>query len=560
MLGTVPLAAEGLLFCAESASSAKRAAALYDAVRAAPVSVPAKQAATRGAILARGAAGVPLLMELFMSDDVAQFSLALRVGLELGDSKLDRALAAELGKFAPEKQMGVIALLAERGRPESVPALLGVAKAGKGEARVAAVRAVTRLGHASAVPVLAELACSDEDSVAKAAMAALAGFSGRDANAAIADLIKKTDPNLRRIGVELVGRRRIEQAMPELLRLAEDADAQVGAASLKALGDMAGRKELPALIGLVQKTASPQAADALASVCVRLSVCAPGNLVVRKAVYGVLPDGPLKEVTAQVAEYVKSGTLTIEASNATFGDTAPGQRKQLRVDYVANGVAKSATADETGAVQLSLGVALPPPDVIAPLMSAYGQAQGAAKLALLRVLCAVGGPEALGAVRAAVGDVGAEMKETAQRALCDWQTADAVPDLEKLVQAPPNPKMKVLALRGYVRLVGGQETIAAEAKAAALKRAFGWAERDEERRLVLASLGAAPAPDALALALDSLGNAALKDDACAAAVAVAQGLAKTQPEAAKAALKKVLEISGNEALLKRARECLGQIK
>jgi len=524
------------------------------------VPAQAKQAATRGAILSRGAAGVPLLMELVKSEDIAQFSLALRVGLELKEDKVDRALAAELGKLSPEKQSGVIALLAERGRPDSVAALLDVAKSGKGEPRVAAVRAVTRLGHASAVPVLAELAVAGDDEVSKAALAALAGFSGRDANDAIVGLIKKSDPKLRRMGVELIGRRRIEKALPDLLRMAEDADAQISASSLKVLGDMAGAKELPALIGVLQKTASPQASDALASVCVRLSVCAPGNLVIRKAVYGVLPDGPSKEFTAQVAEYVKSGSLTIDASNVAFGDTAPGQHKKLRVDYVANGIAKSATADEGGVVQLSLGVALPPPDVIGPLMAAYGSAQGAAKLALLRVLCAVGGPEALGAVRAAAGDAGAEVKETAQRALCDWQTADAVPDLEKLVQAPPNPKMKVLALRGYVRLVGGQETVAAEAKAAALKRAFGWAERDEERRLVLASLGAAPAPDALALALDSLGNAALKDDACAAAVAVAEGLAKAQPEAAKGALKKVLEISGNEALLKRARECLGQIK
>ncbi len=558
-LGKVPAAAEGLLRCAEAAPSAKRSIALYDALRAAAVPSQAKLAATRGAILARGQDGLPLLLEQLRSADAGLFGMALRVGLELPGKKVTQALAAELGRIPAERQGRLIAVLADRGDAAAAPALLALARSGAAEARVPAIGALTRLGDAAAVPVLAELAGSEDAEVAKAALSALAGFSGPEVNAAIVALAKKPDAKLRLMGVNLIGRRRIVAALPDVLRLAADADPQVSGAALKVLGEMAGTKEIPALLGILKKTASPEAADALTAICVRQSVYAPGSLVIRKAVYGVLPAGPSQDVTAKVSELVKSGQAVIDISNATFGDTAPGQPKQFRVDYTVNGTAKSAAVNEGASLRLEQGAGVTPPAVVEPLRAAYAEAQGASKLALLRLLCAVGGSQALSVVRAAAGDADAAVKETAQRALCDWQTAEAIPDLGKMVQAPPNPKLKILALRGYIRLATLQES-PAEAKAAALQQAFAWAERDEERRLVLAALGGVPAPGALALAATCIDSASLKEDACLAAVAIAESLVKTHPEQVASSMQKVVEVSGNEDLLKRARESLGQVK
>ena len=560
-LGRVPPAAEGLLRCAEAAPAPEQAVALYDALRAAPVPPHMKVAAVRGAILARGAAGVPLLLELLRSDDAVLFGVALRVGLELPGAEVARALAAELGKLPAVKQGRLVAVLAERGDAAAVPALLDLARSGAPEVRVATIRAFARVGNAAAVPVLAELASSADAEVAKAALAALAGFSGPEVNATIVALTDRPDVKSRLMGVELIGRRRIAGAVPELLRLAGDADPQVSGASLKALGELAGAKDISALLGILRKTAATEAAaDALSAVCIRQSVCAPGAIAIRKAVYGVLPDGPAKDVTAQVAEIVKSGQAIIEVSNSTFGDAAPGQVKRFQVDYAVNGVVRSATANENASLRLNLEAgAEASPAVAEPLLAAYAQAQRAPKLALLHILCSVGGSKALGVVRAATGDDDAELKEAALRALCDWPAAEALPDLEKWVQAPPSPKFKILALRGYVRLVSSQE-MAVGKKAAALKQAFGWAGRDEERRLVLASLGSAPSPETLAFAESCLDNAGLKDEACQAAVAIAENLLISDPGQAAGALKKVVKVCGNAAVLKRARKCLGQLR
>ena len=560
-LAKVPAAAEGLLRCAEAAAAPAQAIALYDVLRTAPVPPLVKVAATRGAILARGTAGVPLLLEQLRSDDAVLFSLALRVGIELPGTEVTQALSAEAGKLPADKQGRLIALLAERGDASAIPTLLDRARSGTPDVRVAAIRALARLGHASAVPVLAELAGSDDAEVAKAALAALAGFSGPDVNATIIALLNKPDVKLRLMGVDLIGRRRITEAVPELMRLAGDPDPQLCGPSLKVLGDLAGVKDLPALLGILQKTAlTEEAADALSAVCSRQATFAPGSLVIRKAVYGALPDGPAKDVSAKVSEIVKSGQSIIDVSNTTFGDAAPGKVKKFQVDYVVNGVMRRATANENASVRLDLGTqATVSPEIVEPLLAAYAQAQGAPKRALLRILCSAGGDQALAVVRAATGDADAELKEAALRALCDWPSPEALPDLEKLVQAAPTPKLKILALRGYIRLVEVQ-TAPAAAKAAALKQAFGWAARDEERRLALASLGAAPCPEALAFAAESLGNAALKDDACQGAVDIAEALALVSPELVSDVLRKVVKAGAKDATLKRARKLLGQLK
>ena len=559
-LGRVPAAAEGLLLCARSAPP-ERAAALYDAVLAAPTPPHVKMAARLGAILSRGsAAGLPLLLEQLRSEDPCAFSVALRAGLELPGEAVTRALADELGKLPPAKQACLAPVLGGRGDPAAAPALLALARAGAAECRAVAIGAVARLGGAGAVSALAELACAEDAEVAKAAQAALAGFPGPEAGAAALALVAKPDAKARLIGLELVGRRRMAEAVPDVLRLAGDADAQLSGAAFKVLGDLSGVKDLPALLERLQTTPALDAAErAVSLLCSRQSVPVAGAVTVRKAVYGVLPGGPLKDVTATVAEGLKAGKTTIDVSNKTFGDAAPRQVKKFQIEYTVNGVARSAVAGENAELRLDMGASSIPPAVLEPVLAAYGQAKGAPKQALLRIVCSLGGSRALGLAREAAGAADPGLQEAAQRALCDWPDSEVLPDLEKLIQSGASAKIKVLALRGYVRLAPAQQASAAQ-KFAALKQAFGWASRDEERKLALASLGTAPTSDALALASSCLGNPALKDEACQAAVAVAENLSAADSDLVAEAMAKVVQASANEDLVKRAKACLKQAK
>jgi hypothetical protein len=80
---------------------------------------------------------------------------------------------------------------------------------------------------------------------------------------------------------------------------------------------------------------------------------AVAKLVIKKAVYGDLPDGSKTDVTEKVAAMVKDGALSVEATNDNFGDPAEGVVKKLKVDYTLDGKEKSKTVDENETLTIS---------------------------------------------------------------------------------------------------------------------------------------------------------------------------------------------------------------
>ena len=220
------------------------------------------------------------------------------------------------------------------------------------------------------------------------------------------------------MAVELIGRRAIPGATAILLKAAQDPNSLVRAAGLKVLRDTAGAEELPALLGLlVQAKADADvrgAEEALRALCAGQATSAGGNVVIVKAVWGALPKGPLADVTKKVAEMVKAGAASVEASNDNFGDPANGKVKQLRVDYVINGVPGSATVREGESVAMVAKVA--PPAFVEAFCAAMPKAPVEAKAALLRILRSAGGPVAFKAVSAAADEADPKIKDAALRA------------------------------------------------------------------------------------------------------------------------------------------------
>jgi len=85
-----------------------------------------------------------------------------------------------------------------------------------------------------------------------------------------------------------------------------------------------------------------------------VAATAPASkLVIKKAVYGDLPDGKSVDVTEKVAGMVKDGALSVDATNDNFTDPAEGTAKKLMVDYTFDGAEKSKSADEGQTLTIS---------------------------------------------------------------------------------------------------------------------------------------------------------------------------------------------------------------
>ncbi len=240
--------AQGGILCAEQAEDAADALRLFNAVRAADVPAQRKLEATRGAILAQQADGVPELVELLKSEDREEFAMGLWVARELPGPEVTDALVAELEPMTPQRQELLILALVDRADPPPVSLLVQVASSGPASVRITAIRAMRQEGDASCVPVLLAAAAEDDALLATAAAETLEALPGESVDADLVERLAAAEGALRLSLIELVGRRVITDAVPELLEAADDSDAEVRAAAYQALGETLDFARLPWLI------------------------------------------------------------------------------------------------------------------------------------------------------------------------------------------------------------------------------------------------------------------------------------------------------------------------
>ena len=475
---------EGLFRCAEAATAKgnrKQAMEVYDRLRSISAPHQVATAALRGAILARGEAGLPLLKQALHSEQFSLFLAACRTSQEMPGPDVTRLLAAELAGLPADRQIPLIQTLAKRHDDAALPALSAAAKSGEEPVRVMAIRALAEIGNPSALPVLAELLGDAHQPVAEAAQESLAALPGKEIDAAIMQMLANGAPDRRLTAMDLIVRRRMTSAIPALFDAARDSDAKLRVAAVKKLGELAGPDQLLGLFDLLAKASSPE---------------------------------------------------DLEATEQTLS-----------------------------AVCLK---AADPAACVGQVQARLAQAPPAQKCALVRVLGAVGGNKALEAVRAAVNDSNTEVHAAAIRTLGSWSTVDAADDLLGLAKTADSPADKMICLRGYLRLAG-QGDLALDKRLAMCRQSAPLAQKDDEKKLLLAALGTIASVEALEAITPYLDDAGTKEEAAASVVDISDKLLK-EKDSAKAApkliapLDKAAQATANADLAKRAKDLLDQAK
>ena len=130
--------------------TAEAAAALYDEVRKADVPKQRSSGSDApGSIIARNAAGIPLLVENNSIRRTRRFS-RLKISCRPGNCpvvKFTDALSAELPALAPAAEaVGLLSVLADRNDGGLPPVVLNAAKSGDKQLRIAAVGVVRSIG------------------------------------------------------------------------------------------------------------------------------------------------------------------------------------------------------------------------------------------------------------------------------------------------------------------------------------------------------------------------------------------------------------------------------
>lgn len=252
--------AEGCVLCAErlmAEGKSAEAVAIYDEVRTAQVPMQRNVEATRGAILARGQAGIPLLLEQFQSPEKQLFQLALTTAREFPGSEIDQALVEELERATPERAALIVQAMADRPETVVLAAVLKAAEQGPQVVRLSAVDALGRVGDSSCLDSLLKIALDPDVDLSQTAKMTLADVPGEKIDTQILVLLASAKGKSYPLLLQLVGQRRID-AVPELLKAIDHSDKDVRSAALIALGETVRLQKLPVLISQVVSPKHPE--------------------------------------------------------------------------------------------------------------------------------------------------------------------------------------------------------------------------------------------------------------------------------------------------------------
>ena len=218
----------------------------------------------------------------------------------------------------------------------------------------------------------------------------------------------------------------------------------------------------------------------------------------------------------------------------------PADRDELEKTVVA--VAKNIPADKN-----------PAQTVLAALPNAK---DADTKSSLMSVIGKIGDPAGLAVLKEAINDKDEKIRDAAVRGLSDWPTPAPAEDLLKIAKTSDNQVQKILALRGYVRLIGLINDKPAEEVIKMYKESMTLAPDTSEKRMVLSGLSNLKTVEALQMAGGYLSDSELKQEAEAAVVKIAESTLKKNPQETKDMLQKVLDGSPSETVKDQAEKLL----
>ena len=170
------------------------------------------------------------------------------------------------------------------------------------------------------------------------------------------------------------------------------------------------------------------------------------------------------------------------------------------------------------------------PTLIKMLPSRYSKATPTMKGVFIRATGVWGMSDGLDLLTLALKEKDAPLRDEAVRVLSAWKVANALPLLEPLLADYPNPSLRTLALRGYIRLIPEEREPSLRAKQCAL--AAKLATRTEEKRLLIETYRTVPSQESVTALTAFLTDPELKTEAAKALRSLASHIPVDAPDLA----------------------------
>jgi HEAT repeat protein len=419
----------------------------------------------------------------------------------------------------------------------------------------------------TAADIVLDILRSDDQEMQAAAIAMVKEMPGTTVTEALAKELPKLSAKSQVQLLSALGDRGDIAARPAVVAAVKSEDESVRIAALRAIGQLGDDSSVELL---AQAAAGAKGAEQKAA---RDSLYRLRGPNVDKVILEAIPKA---EAETKVELISSVGQRNITAGVAALLETAKDSDRKVRTEslrtlkVVAGSenlpalvelliMAKS-SSDRTEAQKTIAAVAHRIEDknrqaasVLAALPSVK---ETVPRCSLLNVLGRIGDNSALPVLTASLKDENVDIQTAAIRALADWPTSGPVTELQKVAENSSNKVHRILALRGFVRLLGLASGRSADETIEMYKKAMSLAPDAVEKKKVLSGLADTKSLAALQMAAGYLDDEVLSVEAGAAVVNIAGGIYADYPEQAKEMLNQIIKTTKNDSLRQQAQELL----
>ncbi len=182
------------------------------------------------------------------------------------------------------------------------------------------------------------------------------------------------------------------------------------------------------------------------------------------------------------------------------------------------------------------------------------------KASLLRVLGKLGDVDAIPLLNTTYTDSNEGLKDAAFRAMTDWPGNEYLKKMKALAQSGSDEKTKLLAFRAYIRMlensgISDQKQIVKE-----LALAYAIAERSEERKIVIGSLGNYGEIQALRFVQKKLEDTTLRAEAEVSLIQICEKLMPQDSSVVTPVLRSLVKDGSSESVRNRAQGLLDKTR